>query len=159
MSGTKFLAHLRIRYIHAFRDRHGKSRHYFRRPGFKAVPLPGLPGSVEFMATYQAALAGEGAPRIEIGAARSKPGSFAAAVALYFGSVAFGNLAPDTQRQRRRILEHFRQGYGHLIFRDLQRKHVEAMLAKKNRGSARGAKFSQGTAGIDGYRHPGGHAG
>jgi integrase len=45
--------------------------------------------------------------------------------------VAFGNLAPDTQRQRRRILEHFRQGYGHLIFRDLQRKHVEAMLAKK----------------------------
>ena len=130
-SGTKFLAQLPIKYIHAFRDRHGKTRHYFRRPGFKPVPLPGLPGSAEFMAAYQAALAGESAPRIEIGAAQSKSGSVAAAVALYLGSMAFGNLAQDTQRQRRRILDHFRQGYGHLSFRDLQRQHVEAILAKK----------------------------
>lgn len=89
-SGTKFLAQLPIKYIHAFRDRHGKTRHYFRRPGFKPVPLPGLPGSAEFMAAYQAALAGESAPRIEIGAAQSKSGSVAAAVALYLGSMAFG---------------------------------------------------------------------
>jgi hypothetical protein len=143
MSGTKFLAQLPIKYIHAFRDRHGKTRHYFRRPGFKPVPLPGLPGSAEFMAAYQAALAGESAPRIEIGAARSKSGSVAAAVALYFGSMAFGNLAPDTQRQRRRILDHFRQGYGHLSFRDLQRKHVEAMLAKKMRLRTRREIFSR----------------
>jgi hypothetical protein len=81
------LAQLPIKYIHAFRDRHGKTRHYFRRPGFKPVPLP---GSAEFMAAYQAALAGESAPRIEIGAAQSKSGSVAAAVALYLGSMAFG---------------------------------------------------------------------
>jgi hypothetical protein len=72
MSGTKFLAQLPIKYIHAFRDRHGKTRHYFRRPGFKPVPLPGLPGSAEFIAAYQAALAGESAPRIEIGTARKQ---------------------------------------------------------------------------------------
>jgi integrase len=129
--GTKPLASLRLKYVHAFKDRHGKPRHYFRRPGQKRVPLPGLPGSAEFMEAYQAALAGETAPPLEIGASRSKPGSVAAAVALYFGSMAFGNLAPDTQRQRRRILEHFREDYGHLCFRDLQRKHVETMLAKK----------------------------
>jgi integrase len=125
------LANLRLKFVHAFKDRHGKRRYYFRRPGFKRAPLPGLPGSAEFMEADQAALAGEIAPRIEIGAARSKPGSVEAAVALYFGSLAFGNLAPDTQRQWRRILEHFREDYGPLDFGKLQRKHIEAMLAKK----------------------------
>ena len=33
-------------------------RYYFRRRGTKAIPLPGLPGSEEFMAAYAAALAG-----------------------------------------------------------------------------------------------------
>jgi integrase len=125
------LAHLPIKYVHWFRDRHGKIRHYFRSPGRKRAPLPGLPGSAEFMEAYAAALAGETAPLIEIGAARCKPGSVEAAVAAYFGSMAFGNLAPDTQRQRRRILEHFREDYGELSFGKLQRKHIEVMLAKK----------------------------
>jgi hypothetical protein len=74
------------------------------------------------MEAYQTALAGETATCFEIGASRSKPGTVAAAVALYFGSMAFGSLAPDTQRQRRRILEHFRVDYGHLDFQKLQRR-------------------------------------
>jgi hypothetical protein len=41
----KPLPHLKLKYIHRFRDRHGKTRHYFRRPGFKGTALPGLPGS------------------------------------------------------------------------------------------------------------------
>jgi hypothetical protein len=64
MNGTTFLANLRFPYINSFRDRHDKTRHYFRRPGFKSVALPGLPGSAEFMEAYQAALAGSTAPRI-----------------------------------------------------------------------------------------------
>ena len=28
-------------YVHAFIDRHGKPRFYFRRAGFKKTPLPG----------------------------------------------------------------------------------------------------------------------
>jgi hypothetical protein len=43
------------RYIHAFIDRHGKPRFYFRRSGFKRVPLPGLPWSPEFMAALELA--------------------------------------------------------------------------------------------------------
>jgi integrase len=125
------LANLRLRYIHSFLDRHGKTRHYFRRPGFKGAPLPGLPGSAEFMDAYQAALAGSTAPRIEIGASRTKPGSVAAAVALYFGSMAFGNLGPSTQSVRRRILERFREAYGERLFKGLERPHIEAMLAGK----------------------------
>ena len=33
------------KYVQAFIDRNGKPRFYFRRPGFKSVPLPGLPWS------------------------------------------------------------------------------------------------------------------
>jgi hypothetical protein len=57
------LPHLKLKYIHRFRDRHGKTRHYFRRPGFKGTALPGLPGSAEFMEAYQAALAEEASRR------------------------------------------------------------------------------------------------
>ena len=73
-------------YVHAFTDRHGKARFYFRRPGFRRAALPGLPYSSEFMAAYDAALHGA---RVELGASRSKPGTVAAAVAGYFGSMAF----------------------------------------------------------------------
>jgi integrase len=119
-------------FVHSVRDRHGRTRHYFRRTGFKSVRLPGLPGSAEFNRAYEAAKAGETAPRIEIGATRNKPGSVAAAVALYLGSMAFGNLAPGTQRDRRRVLEHFREAHGDDRFALLERKHVDAMLLEKS---------------------------
>jgi len=52
------MAQIELKFVQRFRDRHGKLRHYFRRPGAKRVPLPGLPGSLDFMVAYQAALAG-----------------------------------------------------------------------------------------------------
>jgi integrase len=125
------LANLRLKFVNRFRDRHGIFRHYFRRPGYARAALPGLPGSVEFMEAYQAALGGDTAPRIEIGAARIRPGSVAAAVALYLGSMDFGALAHETKRDRRRILERFREAHGEKGFAGLQRKHVEMMLAEK----------------------------
>jgi hypothetical protein len=83
---------IKLPYVHSPRDRHGKQRHYFRKPGVKRVPLPGAIGSPEFLAAYQAALAGEPASHIEIGKSRSNPGSVAMAVALYFQSISFGSL-------------------------------------------------------------------
>ena len=55
------MAHIKLKYINAFANRGRKDkrvRYYFRRRGGKAMPLPGLPGSEEFMAAYAAALAG-----------------------------------------------------------------------------------------------------
>ncbi len=49
------MARIKLKYVNGFanRDRKGnRVRHYFRRRGQKAVPLPGLPGSDEFMAAY-----------------------------------------------------------------------------------------------------------
>jgi hypothetical protein len=67
---------IRLQYVNSFRDRHGQLRRYFRRPGCKSVAPPGLPGSAEFLESYQAALAGDTAPRIEIGASRTRPGTY-----------------------------------------------------------------------------------
>jgi hypothetical protein len=46
---------IRLKYVHAFRDRAGRMRYYFRRHG-KRSPLPGLPGSGDFMDAYSTLL-------------------------------------------------------------------------------------------------------
>ena len=69
---------VRLKYVNCWVDRRNggaRARYYFRRPGFKVVPLPGLPGSPEFMDAYQTALAGQALPRPMIGASRTKAGS------------------------------------------------------------------------------------
>jgi hypothetical protein len=81
--------------VQGFIDRHGKPRFYFRRPGFKAVALPGLPWSPEFMTAYETAATGQPAP---IGASKVKPGTMRALAASYYGSVAFRELEPSSQR-------------------------------------------------------------
>jgi hypothetical protein len=126
----KSLTKLRLAYVHASHDRHGALCYYFRRAGFKTVPLPGLPGSAEFMEAYQGALAGEAVP-IQIGAGRTKPGTVGAAVAIYFGSLSFVSLGDTTRRVRRRILERLREEHGDKPIKGLERRHVEAMLARK----------------------------
>jgi hypothetical protein len=68
------------KYAQGFLDRHGKPRWYFRRSGFKRVPLPGLPWSPEFMVAYEAALA---ETPVEIGASRTIAGTINAVVIGY----------------------------------------------------------------------------
>ena len=116
-------------YVHAFVDRHGRPRYYFRQPGFKRTPLPGLPWSSEFMLTYETAKAGD---RVEIGSRRTKPGTVAAAVTGYFSSLAFACLAETTRLTRRRILERFREQHGDKGIATLGRQHVERMLNAKS---------------------------
>jgi hypothetical protein len=57
---TSSMALLKLKYVNSFanRDRKdGRLRYYFRRRGEKAIPLPGMPGSEDFMAAYAMALA------------------------------------------------------------------------------------------------------
>jgi hypothetical protein len=92
------------RFVQGFIDRHDKPRFYFRRPGFPRVPLPGLPWSPEFMAAYEAALAGQPA---QIASASAKPGTIRALAMSYYNSVAFngmkarrgGQEGPQVRRQ------------------------------------------------------------
>ena len=118
------------KYVQGFIDRHGRPRFYFRRAGFKAVPLPGLPWSPEFMAAYEAAASGEG-PRLEIGAGRHKLGTVAALVSSYFASEDFLSKARATQMKRRQILERFRAEHGDKRYALLKSEHIIKLLAGK----------------------------
>ena len=71
-NGMALMSKIKLQYVQEYIDRHGKVRRYFRRRGSKQIALPGIPGSDEFMAAYQAALATQ--PKQEIGAGRSRAG-------------------------------------------------------------------------------------
>ena len=128
---------IRLDYIHEFRDRHGQVRRYFRRPGQKRIPLPGCPGSDEFMTVYQAALAGQTIERLAIGASLTKPGSVNAAVVGYYKSLPFRSLAAGTQKARRGILERFRAEHGGKGIATLPTDAISRMLANKGPEAAR----------------------
>jgi len=123
------VASIRLRFVKAYVDRHGKARHYFRKPGCKSVVLPGLPGSGEFMAAYAAAAANT--PRVEVAARRTRAGSLNAMIIGYLGTAAFHNLAPASQQTYRRIFEPMRRDYGDMSVATLARKHVVRMLNAK----------------------------
>jgi integrase len=128
------MSSIRLKYVQQWVDtRNGgvEARFYFRRPGFKRVPLPGLPGSTEFREAYEAALAGQSLPNPMIGASRTKPGSIGALIVSYFCSPSFLALTPGTQQNYRLILEKFRSEHGGKPVALLTRQHVNAMLAQK----------------------------
>ena len=121
------MTRLKLQYIHDYIDVRGKRRIVFRRRGFKTVPLPGLPGSPEFTAAYQAAL--ERSQPTDIGASRTKPGSIDALIIDYYRSEAFTRaLSPASQRMRRNILERFRAVNGGNQATGLRREHVKKQI-------------------------------
>jgi integrase len=115
-------------YIHRFKDRHGHVRHYFRRPGCKQVALPGLPGSAEFMAAYQAALAGE---PMAPGASRVAAGTISALVVQWYQSAGFRQLSPSTKATYRGIVERFRAEHGEKRVAMLEATHIRRLIAAK----------------------------
>lgn len=127
------------KYTRGFIDRHGKARWYFRREGRGQVPLPGLPWSPEFMAAYEDAMNGETLPRAEIGADRTKPGTFDALIVRFYSSGTFRDWSTETQRTRRNVIERFRAATapgakvnnGRCRVAHLMPKHIEAMMAEK----------------------------
>jgi integrase len=116
------------KFVHGFIDRHGKPRWYFRRAGFKRVPLPGLPWSPEFMAAYEQALAGQPAP---VGAERVKPGTLRALAVSYFASPAFRTTRPSTQYSYRNVIDRLCAEHGDKRVALLQRDHVIKLLAAR----------------------------
>jgi len=123
--------------VQGFIDRHGTPRFYFRKAGFNMVPLPGLPWSPEFMAAYEVAMGGASAPRVEIGASRTNPGTINALVVTYYKSDDWTRLTVDTQKTRRRIIEKFRTQHGNKRVALLQREHILKMLDAIGKPSAK----------------------
>jgi integrase len=121
---------VRLKHVHNFRDRHGRQRAYLRLPGMKTTPLPGAPGSPEFMAAYNAAVAAA-VPKAGAGE-RVIPGSLDALAISYYDSPAFTGLRESTQAAYRRLVEELRTGYGSRPVIRVEPRHIEAMMAQKS---------------------------
>jgi site-specific recombinase XerD len=102
------MAKLELAYVHKYRDRHGRVRHYFRRKGSRKTAIPGLPGSPEFMVAYQAALGTEKPSTATV------DGSVKALAIRYLkGSAKFKNLSQSSQETYRFALKEFLVQHGH----------------------------------------------
>jgi integrase len=123
------------RYVHGYIDRHGKARWYFRRRGFKKVPLPGLPWSPEFMAAHEQALAGH---PVEIGSKRTRPGTIRALAVSYFNSITFRSLRPSSQEVYRFLIDRFCRevgangaAYGDMPAATMKREHIVKLMTQR----------------------------
>jgi integrase len=115
---------IRLKYVKRYKDRHGRVRHYFRRPGCSQVPLPGLPGSLEFMDAYQAALGAGPAPKHP----KAGAGSFGRLVLDYFQAAPFTNLKASSQRTYRFALDPLIKKHGHEKVAGLTRRAAEKII-------------------------------
>jgi integrase len=118
------MTRFKLDYIHEYRDRHGKVRRYIRRPGSRRVPLPGLPGSPEFMQAYQDAMSGSAPPKHS----RHKPGTLGALSADFLQSTEFANLKISTRASYRAVLDPVLKRDGHRLVRDLPADKARKVL-------------------------------
>jgi enterobacteria phage integrase len=119
---------IRLKYVHAFRDRTGRMRYYFRRHGIRSA-LPGLPGSSEFREAYAAAL-GNAPKDVVVSRREAAPGTFAALAVRYFGSPQYHSLSATSRANYRRVIDGFLQEHGHRRVKEMKREHVDIILGK-----------------------------
>ena len=113
---------IRLTYVHAFRDRQGRMRYYFRRDG-KRTPPPGLPGCGEFMDAYVALLANKPKPA-ELRPAAA-PKSFVALAILYYGPPQYRSLSVSSRTNYRRVIDGFLEEHRHRRVDQMMREYVD----------------------------------
>jgi integrase len=124
--GGYVMATIRLRYVHRYVDRHGTVRHYYRRHG-KSTPLPGEPGTSEFIEAYSALLEGRETPRHKPAVPVIK-GSFRELATVYYGSPHYRSLSPTSRTNYRRIIDRFVAEHGHRQVGGMRREHVVKII-------------------------------
>ncbi|RTL75837.1 MAG: integrase [Bradyrhizobiaceae bacterium] len=118
---------IRLKYVHAFRDRAGRMRYYFRRKG-KRTPLPGLPGCSEFMDAYSTLLSYR--PQDVELRPTAAPKTFAALAIRYYGSPQYQSLSASSRTNYRRVIDGFLEEHGHRRVDQMTREHVDIVIGK-----------------------------
>ncbi|MGE8129076.1 tyrosine-type recombinase/integrase [Methylobacterium sp. NPDC080182] len=125
------MSKIRLPYIDHFMDRHGTVRYYFRRGRGKRVPLPGSPGTRDFISAYEAAR--DAQPEAEPEKHRGEPGTMDRLVADYYESPEFKALKAPTKRAYRLAIDRLIriEKIGHRKVRDMSRANVKLIMAKR----------------------------
>jgi integrase len=117
----------RLPYIKEYTDDCGVRRRYFRRKGSAGGALPGRVGSLEFMAAYQAYMAGTPAKtKID----RSATGTFGGLIADYYRSIEYANLKPSSKQLYRYALEPLREQHGHRPLQTMSRENLVGIIER-----------------------------
>jgi hypothetical protein len=116
---------IRLKYMHAFVDRHGRARHYFRHQG-KRWPLP-APGEQGFTAAYEACKARIVTNPAPVARVAFLPGSLGWAIEKFLASDDYRARAEATKTGDRRLLDELRRHAGAGMLRDLKDRHVKAI--------------------------------
>lgn len=116
---------MKLPYIKAYKDRHGRARYYFRRKGFPSVQLP-PPSSPGFMAAYEAANSTK-KQAFDASKIGFLHGSLGWLIDQFVATKAFNERAPNTWRSDRRIFDELKERFGAGMLRDLRPKHVKAI--------------------------------
>jgi integrase len=123
---------IRLPYVNEYRDRHGTLRRYVRRQGFPRTPLPGMPGSEEFMAAYHAALEDVAPPPTP---ADAGPGGLKSLWDDFQRTAEFANLKPSSKRTYKVAIGPIIKKHGHRLVQDMPsekgRKIIEEIGATR----------------------------
>lgn len=114
-------------YIQKEITRHGKTVWYFRRGKENRIRLPGVFGSPEFNAAYDAAVSGNIAPQ----KASAKQNSLRWLVDEYYASGRFMRLADGTQRNQKQLYEKVCETGGDLNYRAIDKQAVSAGIVRR----------------------------
>jgi integrase len=122
---------VRLKHVDRFKDRHGRTRYYFRKGKGARKVLPGVPGADDFMIAYQAALGGEGTSREA--RKRGATGTFDRLVQDYYASADYKRLATDTQGAYQRIIDSLLReaNIGHRLVAQMTRQHVQLIVGRR----------------------------
>jgi hypothetical protein len=102
-------------------------RYYFRLYG-KRTPLPGLPGSSEFMHAYASILSVP--PKTVPRRQPAVPKTFAALAVPNYGSPQYLGLSATSRSNYRRVIDGFLEEHGHRRVDQMKREHVDAVIGK-----------------------------
>ncbi len=133
------IRHKLPKYVHAYKDRHGRPRIYFNRAGQPKIALPGPLYSEAFWITYHKAKDGAAELTGGAGASKTAKGTMSALIVEYYQSSAFTSKAATTQSTYKNQLEAFRREHGDKPVAMVKTKHIDAILgeiAKKSTAQA-----------------------
>ena len=118
---------LNLKFVKIYRDRHGKTRYYFRKKGMKSVRLPDMLDA-SFLSAYHSALSGK--ERIEPLSERTKSHSLDHLIVLWINSTHFGKLEDSTKAVYMRLLNRIRESeaaQGDAV--TMQQKHIRILVS------------------------------
>jgi integrase len=138
---------IELKHIRRDRDRHGNERIYVRVPGRSQIRLRQAPGTAEFLAEYQAAIAAAAGPQGD-DPRHVLPGSLRWLCAAYYRTPEFRALDAGTKSVRRAHLDSICESRtaagerrGDLPFRGMKTKNVRKI---RDEWAARGPEAANG---------------